>query len=347
VAFLNDHPDAANRIIVDAFKIAPIHTTDGKTVAPDAVVKEARKRLGWSAKLEPSDLQFIQRLMDYSLSLGFMTKPIKVEQLVDLSWQRVEQATINAPAVRPSWSWASLPFLLLAWIALVASRFPSYILPQPWEVLAEGLRWLRDGSLGRTCWPACWRNWAALAPPSSWHMLLGVSAGVSPRFRAFISPLNSLFMAIPPVAWAPLTMIIFGLGYVSIMVVIMVAAAFPMAVTIQEGVQAIRGGEVRAARALGRGAAATAAHVYLPASLPTLTAALRIGFSQAWRALVAAEMVGASKGIGWMVSMGGQIGNSSQVLLGIAIIGLIAWLMESLVFRRIERHYQHWRTINT
>jgi NitT/TauT family transport system substrate-binding protein len=88
VIFLNEHPDAANRIIVDAFKIAPIQTVDGKTVAPDAVVKEARKRLGWSAKLETADQQFIQRLMDYSLSLGFINKPLKVEQLVDLSWQR-------------------------------------------------------------------------------------------------------------------------------------------------------------------------------------------------------------------------------------------------------------------
>jgi NitT/TauT family transport system substrate-binding protein len=88
VIFLNEHPDAANRIIVDAFKIAPIQTVDGKTVAPDAVIKEARKRLGWSAKLETADQQFIQRLMDYSLSLGFINKPLKVEQLVDLSWQR-------------------------------------------------------------------------------------------------------------------------------------------------------------------------------------------------------------------------------------------------------------------
>jgi NitT/TauT family transport system substrate-binding protein len=88
VDFLNDQPDAANRIIVDAFKIAPVHTLAGKTIAPEAVVKEARKRLGWSAKLEPSDLQFIQRLMDYSLALGFMARPIKVDQLVDQSWQR-------------------------------------------------------------------------------------------------------------------------------------------------------------------------------------------------------------------------------------------------------------------
>jgi len=125
--------------------------------------------------------------------------------------------------------------------------------------------------------------------------------------------------------------------------VIFIAAVFPMAITIQEGIQSIRGGEVRAARTLGATRLQTIVHVYVPASLPFLTAALRIGFSQAWRALVAAEMIGASKGIGWMVAMGGQIGNSSQVLLGIAIIGLIAWLMESLVFKRIEKHYQTWR----
>ena len=47
---------------------------------------------------------------------------------------------------------------------------------------------------------------------------------------------------------------------------------------------------------------------------------------------------------GWMVSMGGQVGNAAQVLLGMVLIGLVAWLMESLVFRRLERHYQHWHS---
>ena len=151
-------------------------------------------------------------------------------------------------------------------------------------------------------------------------------------------------MSIPPIAWAPLTMIVFGLGYLAIVAVIFIAAVFPMALTIQEGVQSIRGGEVRAARILGASRLQLLLHVYLPASLPALTAALRVGFSQAWRALVAAEMIGATRGIGWMVSLGGQVGNASQVLLGIALIGFIAWLAESLVFRRIERHYQTWRS---
>lgn len=243
---------------------------------------------------------------------------------------------------KPSWSWASLPALLLVW-CLAASRVPTYILPQPWDVAAEALRWIQNGSLWRQIWSSLLREVGGFAAAVVIALIVGTSGGLSRSFRSFISPLNSLFMAIPPIAWAPLTLIFFGLGYISIAVVIFIAAMFPMAVTIQEGVLAIQGGEVRAGRTLGASRLQLLRYIYLPASLPFITAALRIGFSQAWRALVAAEMIGASQGIGWMVAMGGQIGNSSQVLLGIALIGLIAWLMESFVFRRIERHYQTWR----
>lgn len=243
---------------------------------------------------------------------------------------------------KPSWAWASLPFLLVAW-SLIASRFPSYILPPPWEVAAEGLRWLRNGSLGQHLAASLLEELGGFGAAIIVALLLGTATGLSRPLHDFVAPLNSLFMAIPPIAWAPLTMIIFGIGYLSIVVVIFIAAVFPMAITVQQGVQSIRHGVVRAARVLGASRVQLLRHVYFPASLPYLTAALRIGFSQAWRALVAAEMIGASKGIGWMVSTGGQTGNSSQVLLGIAIIGFIAWLMESLVFRRIEQHYQRWR----
>ncbi|MDR6677577.1 ABC transporter permease [Pseudomonas oryzihabitans] len=243
---------------------------------------------------------------------------------------------------RPHWGWASLPCLLLVWISL-ASRFPSYVLPPPWTVAAEAWRWLQDGSLWLQFRASALEELAGFGAAVVVAVLLGTAAGLSRHFRDFVAPLNSLFMAIPPIAWAPLILIIFGLGFFSIVLVIFIAAVFPMAVTIQEGVLGIRDGEVRAARTLGASRGQLLGYVYLPASLPFLTAALRIGFSQGWRALVAAEMIGASQGIGWMVSMGGQIGNASQVLLGISLIGLLAWLMESLVFRRLERHYQAWR----
>lgn len=150
-------------------------------------------------------------------------------------------------------------------------------------------------------------------------------------------------MSIPPIAWAPLALLMFGVGDLAIMAVIFISSAFPMIVTIRDGVDAIGQGEVRAARTLNASRWQLARYVYLPASLPSVTSALRVGFAQAWRALVAAEMIGASRGVGWMVATGGQIGNTAQVILGIILIGLIAWTAEALIFSRLERHYRAWR----
>ncbi len=88
IAFLQEQPDEANRLIAEAFQIAPVKTAGGATIAPAAVVQEARKRLGWSDRLEAGDLRFIQRLMDYSHALGFLAKPMQASQVVDLSWQQ-------------------------------------------------------------------------------------------------------------------------------------------------------------------------------------------------------------------------------------------------------------------
>lgn len=174
-------------------------------------------------------------------------------------------------------------------------------------------------------------------------VLFGFLAGFFKGFREYIVPLNGLFMAIPPIAWAPLMVIIFGLGYTTIVIVIFISAVNPMILTIMEGVLQIQGQEVRAARVLGARKWQLFLYVYLPASLPFVTAALRIGFSQAWRALVAAEMIGASVGLGYMVQTAGEVGNSRLVLLGIAMIGLFSYLFERTLFRPIEKRYEVWR----
>jgi len=92
IAFLQQHPDESNRIIAAAFKLEAVQTIDRKTVQPETVVQEARKRLGWNARLEDADKQFIQRLMNYSYELGFINQLLRVDQVVDTSYlQRAEQ----------------------------------------------------------------------------------------------------------------------------------------------------------------------------------------------------------------------------------------------------------------
>ena len=101
IDFLNKHPDEANRILAEAFEIAPVKTADGREIAPVKVIEEARKRIGWSDRIENTDLQFIQRLINYSRSLGFLNKDLKATEFIDTSWQqRAVQAPAKPAAVR-------------------------------------------------------------------------------------------------------------------------------------------------------------------------------------------------------------------------------------------------------
>ncbi|CAD5201917.1 ABC transporter substrate-binding protein [Pseudomonas sp. FEN] len=86
IAFLNEHPEESNRIIAEAFKLEALQGADGKRIAPETIVAQARTRLGWSADLEAADIQFIQRLMNYSRDLGFIDTTLKTEQIVDTSY---------------------------------------------------------------------------------------------------------------------------------------------------------------------------------------------------------------------------------------------------------------------
>ncbi|MBB4112828.1 NitT/TauT family transport system substrate-binding protein [Rhizobium sp. BK226] len=86
IAFLQEHPEEADRIIARSFKLEALRAADGSVVPPEAIVAEARKRLGWSAEIEPSDRAFIQRLIDYSVALGFLDKRLKVDDIIDDSF---------------------------------------------------------------------------------------------------------------------------------------------------------------------------------------------------------------------------------------------------------------------
>jgi NitT/TauT family transport system substrate-binding protein len=86
IAFLRENPEEADRIIARSFKLESLTAADGSVVPPEAIVGEARKRLGWSAEIEPSDRAFIQRLIDYSVALGFLDKRLNVDDIIDDSF---------------------------------------------------------------------------------------------------------------------------------------------------------------------------------------------------------------------------------------------------------------------
>ncbi|EPJ5005147.1 ABC transporter substrate-binding protein [Klebsiella variicola] len=86
VDFINQHPAVADRIMADAFKLQSIKTTDGKTLSPEALVEEARKRIQWSVSLTQKDGAFFEQLMKDSRSLGYMQKAPALNEFVDTQW---------------------------------------------------------------------------------------------------------------------------------------------------------------------------------------------------------------------------------------------------------------------
>lgn len=243
-----------------------------------------------------------------------------------------------------SWSWVSIPSLLLAW-GVSSLFFESYILPSPIDVWNRAAEWFGTGEIYPHIWTSFVEEVIGFGSAIVVALFFGFLAGFYKGFREYIVPLNGVFMSIPPIAWAPIMVIFFGIGIKAIVVVIFISAVNPMILSIMDGVLTIQGSEVRAARALGAKKKQLFWHVYLPASLPFITSALRIGFSQAWRALVAAEMIGGTAGFGVMVTEGSNVGSMSQVMLGVVLIGLVSWMFERLIFRQIEKRYEVWRLV--
>lgn len=92
IDFINQHPDEANKIIAEGFKLQAVKTRDGKTIPPEDIVKEARERISWSATLTEQDTHFIKALMDDSQKLGYMGQQPPIDRLVDSQWlQKAEQ----------------------------------------------------------------------------------------------------------------------------------------------------------------------------------------------------------------------------------------------------------------
>jgi NitT/TauT family transport system substrate-binding protein len=86
VDYLNSSPDAGNETIAKAFKLGTVVDANGNSHSGTEVVAMARERLGWGWDITDADVAFIQRLMDYSHSLGYIRRPLKAEELIDLSF---------------------------------------------------------------------------------------------------------------------------------------------------------------------------------------------------------------------------------------------------------------------
>jgi NitT/TauT family transport system permease protein len=144
---------------------------------------------------------------------------------------------------------------------------------------------------------------------------------------------------IPGIAYAPLFLLWFGLGNVAAVLLVGVVSSFAVIFNTWTGVKAVKEIWVRSAQSMGADDKRMFWHVILPGALPYILTGLRLGLAQAWRILVAVEMLAAVPwGLGWLIFGARELLNTDAMLSGIFVIGVIGLILEKFVFEKIERY---------
>jgi len=232
------------------------------------------------------------------------------------------------------------PFLVVGALWEIIARlgvFPHRLFPSLEEVAASFVQLTISGILPRHAIETLIRLLSGFALAAVVGTFIGILMGRSRRAEDIMLPLVSICAPIPGLAYAPLFLLWFGLGNVSAVLLVGFVSAFPVIFNSWTGVKAVKEIWVRSAVALGADDRRLFTHVILPGALPYILTGWRLGLAQAWRILVAVEMLAAVPwGLGWLIFGARELLNTDVMLAGIAVIALIGIALEKLVFQKIE-----------
>lgn len=270
----------------------------------------------------------------------------KVDEADGLSvpWSRPRpnRSRVSARAV----SAVTILVVLAVWALSARLQLVSPVfLPSPVAVWNKFIVVARDGFVDATLpqhvVASLGRVFAALVAAILVGVPVGLAIGISTVGRGIFDPLLEFLRPIPPLAYLPLVIIWFGIGEPSKILVIAIAMLAPVALSTASGVRGVSQERIDAARSLGATKRQVVRHVILPSALPAILTGLRIALGAGWSTLVAAELVAATRGLGFMIQSAAQFLVTDVVVMGILVIAAIAFVLEFTI-RRIERVLVPW-----
>ncbi len=237
----------------------------------------------------------------------------------------------------------ALPLLLLAgwWYATAIGGIKVYQLASPADVLRELGYLATSGELWKNLGASLGRVAFGFAIALVLALGFGTSVGLSPRVERIVDPTLQALRAIPSLAWVPLLLLWLGIGESAKIVLIAIGAFFPIYVNLVAGIHGVDRKLVEVAEIFGIRGFALARRVVVPAALPALLVGARIGLTQAWLFLVAAELLGATRGLGFLLTEGQQISRTDEILTAIVLLAICGKLSESAM-RAVEKRMLYW-----
>lgn len=236
--------------------------------------------------------------------------------------------------------------ILLGWhVATAAGLVTPAILPRPAEVAAALSDMLVRGYSGASLWvhvgTSLWRVGVAFVVGAALGTLAGLLRGRSPGFDAVMLVPAEVVRPIPPLGLIPLFILWFGIGEASKILLIGLSVFLITMVNAQAGTRAASLDHLRAAQCMGAGRWQVFRHVVLPSALPQIMTGLRIAMGTALTILVASELLGGDRGLGFVVLDASSFFRTSYVFAGVIIIGVIG-LVADRGFAWLHRRLVHW-----
>jgi sulfonate transport system permease protein len=247
----------------------------------------------------------------------------------------------RAPLRSPLWSrtWVRIaggfvvPLVILAvWQFVTATGIvPPYRLPGPWSVVEAGIELIERGQLWLHIAISVQRVFIGFLFGSVIALAFAAVVGLSRAGAVLLAPMLVAIRAVPSLAWVPLLILWFQVGEESKIILIAIGAFFPVYTTVADALRHVDPQLVEAGRTFGLRGWSLFRTVQLPAVVPSVVSGLRLGLAQAWLFLVAAELIAASMGLGWMLSDSQTSGRVDRILLSIVLLALLGTITNAIL----------------
>ena len=228
--------------------------------------------------------------------------------------------------------WAAVTFG-----GLVSKTF----LANPLQMLASGWDLLTQQGFAKDIGMTVWRVLGGFVIAAALALPLGVAMGAYKPIEAFFEPFVSFARYLPASAFIPLLILWAGIGEAQKLAVIFIGSFFQLVLMIAVTVGHTRRDLVEAAYTLGSSDASLVKRVLIPGAAPEIAETLRMVLGWAWTYVIVAELIGASSGIGHMITDSQALLATDQIIFGIIVIGLIG-LLSDLLFKALNRRLFPW-----
>jgi len=225
-------------------------------------------------------------------------------------------------------------FVRMGWIS-------PYVLPPPSELYSTFM-YLAEGPLWNNIAASSMRVFVGFAVGSMLAIVVGSVVGLWYSAERYLEPTFQALRAVPSLAWVPLLMIWFGIGETSKIVLIAKSAFFPVYLSLFSGIRNVDRKLVEVGEMYRQSLPILVWRIFIPASLPHLFTGLRYGLSLSWLSVVAAELLAASEGIGYMLSDGRELSRPDLVLIAIICLAVLGKISDS-IFKAVEDRCLGWR----